>query len=195
MHRHPTVKAGLYSLAAAGTLFAFGGVAPPAAAAAPTAAVALPQDCDVIGGQPGGEHAPGGHDDHFGGDAAPSEEGEMDHSQMGDGEMDHSQMGDGEMDHGQMGEGEMDHGSGDAMDHGADAEGGSGHDSHGESAAPAGPADGTRNVVLGGFAGVNAVALGAAGLLRRRTSTRRERHVSARSTARPARRSTEGDEQ
>ncbi|WP_199921496.1 hypothetical protein [Intrasporangium calvum] len=182
MRRRLIIKVGLYPLVAAGTLLAIGAVTESAAAAPPGIAVALPQDCDVSGGQPGGEHAPGGHDDHGGGAAG---EGGMDHSQMADGEMDHSQMGDGEMDHSQMGDGEMDHsqmGDGE-MD----------HSSHG-SGSVAAPDDASRNLVLGGFAGVNAGVLAGAGILRRRTASRRERHVAARTTARPARRVTEGDE-
>ena len=156
MRRRLIIKVGLYPLVAAGTLLAFGAVTESAAAAPPRIAVALPQDCDVSGGQPGGEHAPGGHENH-GGTAA---EGGMD-----DSEMDHSQMGDGEMD----------------------------HSSHGSGSVSA-PDDASRNLVLGGFAGVNAGVLAGAGILRRRTASRRERHVAARTSARPARRVTEGDE-
>ena len=170
MHRRLIIKVGLYPLVAAGTLLAFGAVTESAAAAPPGIAVALPQDCDVSGGEPGGEHAPGGHDTHGGGAA-------------GEGGMDHGQMADDEMDHGQMDEGEMDHGAGAA-----------GGDDHGSGSVSA-PDDASRNLVLGGFAGVNAAVLAGAGLLRRRTASRRERHVSARANARPARRIVEGDDQ
>jgi uncharacterized protein involved in copper resistance len=180
MHRRLIIKVGLYPLVAAGTLLAFGAVTESAAAAPPGIAVALPQDCDVSGGEPGGEHAPGGHDTHGGGAAG---EGGMDHGQMADDEMDHGQMDEGEMDHGQMDEGEMDHGAGAA-----------GGDDHGSGSVSA-PDDASRNLVLGGFAGVNAAVLAGAGLLRRRTASRRERHVSARANARPARRIVEGDDQ
>ena len=166
MRRRLIIKVGLYPLVAAGTLLAFGAVTESAAAAPPRIAVALPQDCDVSGGQPGGEHAPGGHENH----AGTAAEGGMD-----DREMDHSQMDDSEMDHSQMGDGEMD------------------HSSHGSGSVSA-PDDASRNLVLGGFAGVNAGVLAGAGILRRRTASRRERHVAARTSARPARRVTEGDE-
>jgi hypothetical protein len=184
MRRHPIVKAGLYPLVAAGTLLIVGGVAPPATASPAAAAVALPQDCDVIGGQPGGEHAPGGHDNHGGAAAAPTEDEQMDMDMNGDGIMDmdsHSghggSPGAGQMDHSQMG------GSAD------------GHGSHGSATLATPPESGTRTLVLGGFGAVNAGVLGAAVLARRRTGSRRQRHVSARAAARPARRITEGDEQ
>lgn len=177
MQRHPIVRAGLYPLVAAGTLLAVGGVAPPAAASPPSVSVGLPMDCDVIGGQPGGEHAPGGHDNHFGGQAAPTDGDQMDHSQM-----DHSQMSDDEMDHS-------------GMDHSQMGDGADGHGSHGASTIAAPPDSGTRTLVLGGFGAVNAAVLGAAGVVRRRTGSKRERHLSARTAARPARRVTEADEQ
>ncbi|GAA6524766.1 hypothetical protein [Intrasporangium sp. DVR] len=173
MRRRLIVKVGLYPVVAAGALFAFGAATENAAAASPAIAVTLPRDCDVSGGQPGGEHAPGGHDAHGGGS-------DMDHSQMDDSEMDHSQMDDSQMDHGEM-------------NHGQGAAGGEGHASHGSGSVSA-PDDASRNLVLGGFAGVNASVLAGAGVLRRRTASRRERHVSARTSARPARRVAEGDE-
>jgi uncharacterized protein involved in copper resistance len=175
MRRHAIVKAGLYPLVAAGTLFAVGGLAEPAAASPPTV-VAVPADCDVTGGQPGGEHAPGGHDSHgMVGGSAPTTQGQMEHSMpMGDGQMDHSMpMGDGQMDHGQM-----EHGG-----HGA-----------GSMATAEGPDSASRSLVLGGFAGVNGAALAGAGLLRRRTASKRERHTTARAAARPARTAVSGDQ-
>lgn len=68
-----------------------------------------------------------------------------------------------------------------------------GHDSHGETTVNA-PSDGTRQLVLGGFTGVNGVALGAAAFLRRRTASKRGRHLAARAAARPARSSMSGEE-
>jgi hypothetical protein len=179
MRRHPIVRAGLYPLVAAGTLLAVGGVAESAAASPPTVVVNLAEDCDVIGGQPGGEHAPGGHENHVGGgQTAPAENGTMDHGAMT--EDSHS---------GHDLTSEDSHSGHDLTSEDGAAE----HGSHGSSATDA-PESGTRTLVLGGFAGVNAMALAAAGLLRRRTASRRDRHVAARSTARPARRITaEGD--
>jgi hypothetical protein len=96
---------------------------------------------------------------------------------------------DGEMDHSMpMGEGEMDHSM--PME-----DGGSEHGSHGASAtAAAGPSDGTRQLVLGSFAGVNGAALVGAVFLRRRTASKRDRHLAARAAARPARSAVGGDE-
>jgi hypothetical protein len=97
----------------------------------------------------------------------------MDHSMpMGDGQMDHSMpMEDGQMDHG-------------------------GHDGHGAGsmATATGPDSASRTLVLGGFAGVNGAALAGAGLLRRRTASKRGRHLAARAAARPARTSVSGDQ-
>ena len=173
MRRHAIVKAGLYPLVAAGTLFALGGLAEPAAASPPTVVSGRATDCDVPGGQPGGQHAPGGHDSHgmVGGTESPAD-GQMDHSMpMDGGQMDHSMPSDG---------GSMQHGS---------------HGSHGSaSTVTAGPASGSRTLVLSGFAGVNGAALAGAGLLRRRTASKRERHLAARAAARPARTSVSGEQ-
>jgi hypothetical protein len=182
MRRHAIVKAGLYPLVAAGTLFALGGLAEPAAASPPTVALGRATDCDVTGGQPGGEHAPGGHDGH-GMTGAPTvaPEGQMDPSMPMDdgGQMDHSMpMEDG---------GQMDHSmpmDGGQMDHGG----------HGSASTSAGPESGSRTLVLGGFAGVNGAALAGAGLLRRRTASKRGRHLAARAAARPARTGVSGEE-
>lgn len=168
MGRHTIVRTGLYSFAA-GAAIVLGGGAEPAAASPPTLVPSVATDCDVTGGQPGGEHAPGGHDSHGMTGETPMEDGEMDHSMpMEDGQMDHSMpMEDGSMDHG----------------------------SHGTSAtAAAGPSDGTRQLVLGGFAGVNGAALVGAAFLRRRTASKRDRHLAARAAARPARTAVSGDE-
>lgn len=173
MRRHAIVKAGLYPLVAAGTLFALGGLAEPAAASPPTVVSGRATDCDVPGGQPGGQHAPGGHDSHgmVGGTDSPAD-GQMDHSMpMDGGQMDHSMPSDG---------GSMQHGS---------------HGSHGSaSTVTAGPDSGSRTLVLSGFAGVNGAALAGAGLLRRRTASKRERHLAARAAARPARTSVSGEQ-
>lgn len=173
MRRHAIVKAGLYPLVAAGTLFALGGLAEPAAASPPTVVSGRATDCDVPGGQPGGQHAPGGHDSHgmVGGTESPAD-GQMDHSMpMDGGQMDHSMPSDG---------GSMQHGS---------------HGSHGSaSTVTAGPDSGSRTLVLSGFAGVNGAALAGAGLLRRRTASKRERHLAARAAARPARTSVSGEQ-
>lgn len=162
MRRHTIVRTGLYSFAA-GAALVLGGVAEPAAASPPALVPSLAADCDVSGGQPGGEHAPGGHDSHGMTGETPAADGEMDHSMpMEDGEMDH---------------GSMDHGSHDAS-----------------ATAATGPSDGTRQLVLGGFAGVNGAALVGAAFLRRRTASKRGRHLAARASARPAR-SAEGGAQ
>lgn len=173
MRRHAIVKAGLYPLVAAGALFAFGGVAESAAASPPTVLSGRATDCDVPGGQPGGEHAPGGHDSHgMAGGTGSSTDGQMDHSMpMDGGQMDHSMP---------MEDGSMQHGS---------------HGSHGSaSTATAGPDAASRTLVLGGFAGVNGAALAGAGLLRRRTASKRGRHLAARAAARPARASRGGEQ-
>jgi hypothetical protein len=184
MRRHAIVKAGLYPLVAAGTLFALGGLAEPAAASPPTVVSGRATDCDVPGGQPGGKHAPGGHDSHgmVGGIESPAD-GQMDHSMpMDGGQMDHSMPMDG---------GQMDHSmpsDGGSMQHGS-------HGSHGSAATvTAGPDSGSRTLVLSGFAGVNGAALAGAGLLRRRTASKRERHLAARAAARPARTSVSGEQ-
>jgi hypothetical protein len=86
------------------------------------------------------------------------------------------------MDHSMpMGDGQMGHG---------------GHDGHGAGsmATVAGPDSASRTLVLGGFAGVNGAALAGAGLLRRRTASKRGRHLAARAAARPARTSVSGDQ-
>lgn len=163
MRRQTIVRTGVFSFAA-GAALVLGGVADPAAASPPAAVPGVAADCDVSGGQPGGEHAPGGHDSHgMAGGTAPSAE-------------DHGS-------HGMTGE------------TAPPAEGHEGHGSHGTSAtAVSGPSDGARQLVLGGFAGVNATALAAAGVMRRRTAARRDRHVTARATAQPARRVEGGEE-
>jgi hypothetical protein len=171
MRRHTIVRTGLFSFAA-GAVLVFGGVAEPASASPSAVVPGLATDCDVSGGQPGGEHAPGGHDSHgTAGETSPPADGEMDHSMpMEDGEMDHSMpMEDGEMDHSMpMEDGGMEHGS------------------HGAGATVEGPSDGTRTAVLTGFSVLNGAALGGAAFLRRRTSSRRGRHLAARAAARPA---------
>ncbi|MDC5697909.1 hypothetical protein OO014_11615 [Intrasporangium calvum] len=206
MRRRLITKVGLYPLVAAGTFLAFGAVAESAVASPQTVSVAGPQcDCgkddedhdhaahaDEAGhtGDHADDHADAHGDEHgdeHGAEAASDDalqvsDDEMDHSQMGDGEMDHSQMSDGEMDHSQMSDEEMDHSQMDGEDHG------------GHGSVSAGPDDASRNLVLGGFAGVNAAVLGAAGVLRRRTAERRDRQTAARAAARPARRIVSGDE-
>lgn len=165
MRRHTIVRAGLFSWAA-GAVLVLGGVAEPAAASPPTAVPGLATDCDVSGGEPGGEHAAGGHDSHgVAGETPPAEEG-----------------------HGGHGGHDMNvETTPPAEDHGE-------HGEHGSSTTATGPSDGARQLVLGGFAGVNAAALAAAGVVRRRTATRRERHVTARATAQPARRVEGGED-
>lgn len=161
MRRHTIVRTGLYSFAA-GAALVLGGVAEPAAASPPALVPSVAADCDVSGGQPGGEHAPGGHDSHgMAPETAAPADGQMDHSMP---------MEDGSMDHGSMDPGSTEHGR-----HGASATAG------------AGPSDGTRQLVLGGFAGVNGAALVGAAFLRRRTASKRGRHLAARAGARPAR--------
>lgn len=157
MRRHTIVRTGLFSLAA-GAVLIIGGVAEPASASSSAVVPALASDCDVSGGQPGGEHAPGGHDSHgMAPETAPPADGEMDHSMP---------MEDGSMEHG----------------------------SHGASTAPAaGPDNGTRTLVLGSFGGVNGAALVGAVFLRRRTASKRGRHLAARASARPARSGANGE--
>lgn len=80
---------------------------------------------------------------------------------------------------------------------GHDAHGDSHGDAHGDSHGGAtvdAPSDGTRQLVLGGFTGVNGVALGAAAFLRRRNASKRGRHLAARAAARPTRTVVSGDE-
>lgn len=160
MRRHTIVRTGLFSFAA-GAVLVLGGVAEPASASASAVVPGLATDCDVSGGQPGGEHAPGGHDSHgTAGETSPPADGEMDHSMpMEDGEMDHSM----------------------PME-----DGGTEHGSHGAGATVEGPSDGTRTSVLTGFSVLNGAALAGAAFLRRRTSSKRGRHLAARAAARPA---------
>lgn len=165
--RHQTiVRAGVYTFAA-GAAIVLGGVAEPAAASPPVLVPSVATDCDVPGGQPGGEHAPGGHDDHdMTGETTPPMDGSGGHEG-------HDMTGGG---------------TPPAEDHGE-------HESHGTSTTPAAvPSDGTRQLVLGGFAGVNGAALVGAAFLRRRTAAKRGRHLAARAGARPARSGMSGEE-
>ena len=203
MRRHTIVRTGLYSFAA-GAVLILGGVAEPAYASPTAVMPGLATDCDVTGGQPGGKHAPGGHDSHgIAPETAPPAGGGMDHSMpMEDGQMDHSMpMEDGQMDHSMpMEDGSMDHSmpmEDGQMDHSMPMEDGSmEHGSHGAGsmATGAGPDSGTRTLVLGSFGGLNGAALVGAGLLRRRTASKRGRHLAARAAARPARTVVSGDE-
>jgi hypothetical protein len=89
----------------------------------------------------------------------------------------------------------MDHGTHGTVGETPSAEGHGEHGGHGASTATAaGPDSGSRSLVLGGFAGINGAALAGAGLLRRRTASKRGRHLAARAAARPARTSVSGDE-
>ena len=152
--RSPTITRVCAPSCAAGAGLVLGGVAGPASASPVTAVPGLATDCDVPGGQPGGQHAPGGHDSHDmpGMPAMPG------------------------------------------MPMPGDAGAGA-HEAHGGHAmtpsVATGPSNGTRTVVLGGFSAVNGSALVAASVLRRRTASRRQRHVTARAAAAPARSDTE----
>lgn len=153
MRSQTITRVGAFSCAV-GAALVLGGVAGPASASPATAVPGVATDCDVPGGQPGGQHAPGGHDSHDmpGMPAMPG------------------------------------------MPMPGDAGAGA-HEAHGGHAmtpsVATGPSDGTRTVVLGGFSAVNGSALVAASVLRRRTASRRQRHVTARAAAAPARSDTE----
>lgn len=130
------------------------------------------EDCTC--GLPGDHSTHGDHANHDHG--ADADHG--DHTDQGD----HGEHA-GHGDHGTPAPqgGHDDHGGGASTDD---------HGSHGSSPVTA-PSDGTRAVVLGGFSAVNGSALVAAAVLRRRTASRRERHVTARAAAAPARPGTE----
>lgn len=63
MRHHHLVRAAAIPCAA-GVVLVLGGPASVALAPAPVAGIMLPQDCDVPGGQPGGQHASGSHGGH-----------------------------------------------------------------------------------------------------------------------------------